>query len=76
MLVSRLLEARPPINHLQPVGTLKRQHPARIFRGKDADLIQAPKLVLGKGELNRREIVEKLVEPFRANDDRGHYRLC
>src|ERR1700674_1191039 len=44
--------------------------------GKSADLIQLPELVLGECEFDRREIVLKLVEAFRANDDRGHHRLC
>src|SRR6202521_446989 len=43
--------------------------------GKSADLIQLPKLVLGECEFDRREIVLKLVEAFRANNYRGYYRL-
>src|SRR5258706_13009260 len=35
-----------------------------------------PKLVWGEFESARREIVLKLVEAFRANDDRGYHRLC
>src|SRR6202521_4269589 len=44
--------------------------------GKSADLIQLLKLVLGECEFDRREIVLKLVEAFRANDDRGYYKPC
>jgi hypothetical protein len=54
---------------IQPVGALERQHPPWILGGKGADLIQLPKLVLGECEFDRREIVLKLVEAFRANDD-------
>src|ERR1700677_2811048 len=60
----------------QTVGSLKRQYPPGIFRGKSADLIQLPKLVLGECDFNRCEIVLKLVEAFRANNDRGYHRLC
>ena len=61
---------------IQPIGALKRKHPPWILRGKSADLIQLPKLVLGECEFDRREIVLKLVEAFRANDDRGYHGLC
>ena len=60
----------------QTVSSLERQYPPWIFRGKSADLIQLPKLVLGECEFNRCEIVLKLVETFRANNDRGYHRLC
>src|SRR6266478_7789318 len=60
----------------QTVSSLKRQHPPRILGGKSADLIQLPKLVLGECKFDRREIVLKLVEAFRANDDRSYHRLC
>src|ERR1700730_14568417 len=60
----------------QAVGALERQGPPWILRGESADLIQLPKLVLGEREFDRREIVLKLVEAFRANDDRGYHRLC
>ena len=60
----------------QTVGALERQHPPWILRGECADLIQLPKLVLGEREFDRREIVLKLVEAFRANDDRRYHRLC
>src|SRR6202035_3103990 len=76
MRLFRLAETPPAINWLQTVGSLEWQHPPWIFRGKSADLIQLPKLVLGECELDRREIVLKLVEAFRANDDRGYHRLC
>src|SRR3982074_3729467 len=76
MRLSRLAETFPAINWLQTVGSLERQHPPWILRGKSADLIQLPKLVLGECEFDRREIVLKLVEAFRANDDRGDHRLC
>jgi hypothetical protein len=46
----------------QTVGSLERQHPPWILTGKSADTIQLPKLVLGECELDRREIVLKLVE--------------
>jgi hypothetical protein len=58
----------------QTVSSLERQYPPWIFRGKSADLIQLPKLVLGECEFNRCEIVLKLVETFRANNDRGYHR--
>src|SRR6202795_2982515 len=76
MRLFRLVETLPAINWLQTVGSLEWQHPPWIFRGKHADLIQLPKLVLGEYEFSRREIVLKLVEAFRANDDRGYHRLC
>src|SRR5712671_3800842 len=60
----------------QTIGALERQHPPGIIKGKSADLIQLPKLSLGECELDRREIVLKLVEAFRANDDRRYHRLC
>src|SRR6266403_1438887 len=75
MRLFRLAETLPAINWLQAVGSLEWQHPPWIFRGKHADLIQLPKLVLGEYEFSRREIILKLVEAFRANDDRGYYRL-
>ena len=59
----------------QTVGSLERQHPPRILRGKHADLTQLSKLVLGECEFSCREIILKLVEAFRANDDRGYCRL-
>src|SRR5216684_4426493 len=76
MRPARLAETLAAINWLQTVGSLERQRPPWILRGKSADLIQLPKLVLGECEFDRREIVVKLVEAFRANDDRGHHRLC
>src|ERR1700682_4845754 len=75
MRLFRLAETPPAINWLQTVGSLEWQHPPWIFRGKHADLIQLPKLVLGEYEFSRGEIILKLVEAFRANDDRGYYRL-
>src|SRR6202035_5415841 len=75
MRLFRLAEMLPAINRLQTVGSLEWQHPPWIFRGKHADLIQLPKFVLGEYEFSRREIILKLVEAFRANDDRGYYRL-
>src|ERR1700676_4969950 len=75
MRLFRLAETPPAINWLQTVGSLEWQHPPWIFRGKHADLIQLPKLVLAEYEFSRREIILNLVEAFRANDDRGHYRL-
>ena len=75
MRLARLAETLPAINWLQTVGSLERQHPPWILRGKSADLIQLPKLVLSECEFDRREIVLKLVEAFRANDDRGYHRL-
>src|SRR5258705_8619795 len=76
MRPARLAETLAAINWLQTVGSLERQRPPWILRGKSADLIQLPKLVLGECEFDRREIVLKLVEAFRANDDRGYHRLC
>ena len=58
------------------LGSLERQHPPWILRGKSADLIQPPKFVLGECEFDRREIVLKLVEALRANDDRSYHGLC
>src|ERR1700687_2437288 len=76
MRLYRLAETLPAIKWLQTVGSLEWQHPPWIFRGKHADLVQLPKFVLGEHEFSRREIILKLVEAFRANDDRGYYRLC
>src|SRR3979490_1300474 len=75
MRLACLAETVPAINWLQTVGSLERQHPPWILRGKSADLVQLPKVVLREFEFDRREIVLKLVEAFRANDDRGYYRL-
>src|SRR6202166_4686656 len=75
MQLFRVAETLPAINWLQAVGALEWQHPPWILRGKHADLIQLPKLVLGECEFSRREIILKLVEAFRANDDRGYCRL-
>src|SRR5882757_3108336 len=74
--LARLAETLPAINQPQTVGSLERQHPPWILGGKSADLIQLPKLVLGECEFDCREIVLKLVEAFRANDNRGYHRLC
>src|SRR6266850_5547363 len=60
----------------QTVGSLERQHPPWILSDKSADLIQLPKLILGEFEFDRFEIVLKLVEALRANDDRGYDMLC
>jgi len=76
MRITRLAETLPPINWLQTVSPLERQHPPWILRGKSADFIQLPDLALGEREFDRREIVLKLLEAFRANDDRGDHRLC
>src|SRR3984885_6174582 len=76
MRLPRLAETLPAINQLQAVGSLEGQYPSWIFRGKDADLIQLPELVLGECEFDRREIVLKLVEAFRSNDDGGYHRPC
>src|SRR5580693_1510621 len=76
MRLSLLAKTLPAIDWLQTVGCLERQNPPRILRGKSADLIQLLKLVLGQCEFDRREIVLKLVEAFRTNDDRRYHRLC
>jgi hypothetical protein len=76
MRLARLAQTLSAITWPQTVGSLERQHPPWILRGKSADLIQLPKLVLGECEFDRREIVLKLVEAFRANDGRGYHRLC
>src|SRR3984893_16408618 len=76
MRLSRLAETLPAVDWPQTVGPLKRQHPPWILRGKSTDLIQLPKLVLAECEFDCREIVLKLVEAFRANDDRGYHRFC
>src|SRR5712672_1220864 len=76
MRPARLAETLAAINWLQTVGSLERQRPPWILRGKSAYLIQLPKLVPGECEFDRCEIVLKLVEAFRANDDRGYNRLC
>src|ERR1700738_3735764 len=76
MQVSRRAKTLPAINWFQTVGSLERQHPPWILRGKSADLIQLPKLVRGECEFDRREIVLKLVEAFCANYDRGYHGLC
>src|SRR6202790_2583119 len=76
MRCARLAQTLPAISWPQTVGCLERQHPPWILRRKSADFIQLPKLVLGESEFDRREIVLKLVEAFRANDDRGYNRLC
>src|SRR6202045_1308015 len=75
MRLFRLAETPPAINWLQAVGALEWPHPPWILRGKHADLVQLPKLVLGEVGFSRREIILKLVEAFRANDDRGYCRL-
>ena len=64
MRLARLAKTLPAINGFQTVGSLERQHPPWILRGKGADLIQLPELVLGECEFDRREIVLKLVEAF------------
>ena len=76
MRLARVAETLRAINYLQTVAPLERQHPSWILRGQSADLIQLPKLVLGECKFDRREIVLKLVEAFRTNDDRGYHRLC
>src|SRR5712672_2681162 len=76
MRPARLAETLAAINWLQTVGSLERQRPPWILRGKSADLIQLPELVPGECKFDRREIVLKLVEAFRANDDRGYHGLC
>ena len=75
MRLSRLAKTLPAINWLQTVGSLEWQHPPWILMGKPTDLIQLPNLVLRECEFDRREIILKLVEAFRANDDRGYHRL-
>src|SRR4029077_168861 len=76
MPVARLAKSLPTINGLQTIGSLRQQHPPWILGGKSADLIQLPKLVLGECDFDRSKIVLKLVEAFRASDDRGYHRLC
>jgi hypothetical protein len=71
-----LAQLLPTISGSHAIGTLERQHPPWIFRGKSADLTQLPELVLCECEFDRREIVLKLLETFRTNDDRGYHRLC
>jgi hypothetical protein len=73
---AHLAQTLQAINRRQTVGSLERQHPPWILRAKSADLIQLPKLVLGESKFVSREIVLKLLEAFRANDDRGHHWLC
>src|SRR5258705_2272808 len=76
MRLARLVETLPAINWLKTVGSLERQHPPWILKGKSADLIQLPKLVLSECEFDCREIVPKLAKSFRAYDARGYHRLC
>src|ERR1700732_1851413 len=76
MRVAHLTQSLPAIGWPQAVGSLERQHPPWILKGKSADLLQLPNLVLCECEFDRREIVLKLLETFRADDDRGYHRLC
>src|ERR1700722_12739462 len=76
MRVAHLTQSLPAIGWPQAVGSLEREHPPWILKGKGADLIQLPELVLCECEFDRREIVLKLVGAFRTNDDRGYRRLC
>src|SRR6267378_222514 len=76
MRPARLAETLAAISWPQTVGSLERQRPPWILGRKSADLIQLPKLVLGECEFDRREIVLKVVEAFRGNDDRSYHRLC
>src|ERR1700733_4917027 len=76
MRCARLAQSLPTVSGPHAVGSLERQHPPWIFRGKSADLIQLPELVVCECEVHRREIVFKLVGAFRTNDDRGYRRLC
>jgi hypothetical protein len=76
MRVAHPTQSLPAIGWPQAVGSLEREHPPWILRGKSADLIQLPELVLCECEFHRREIVLKLVKAFRTNDDRGYHRLC
>src|SRR6185295_12686591 len=76
MPVTRLAKSLPTINGLQTIGSLGTQHPPWILAGKSADLFQLPKLVGGERDFDRSKIVLKLVETFRADDDRGDHRLC
>src|SRR5882757_6754814 len=76
MRLARLAETLPAIGWPHAVGSLERQHPPWILRGKSADLIQLPKLVACECEFDRREIVLKLLDAFRAYDDRAYHRLC
>src|SRR4029077_13700705 len=75
MPVARLAKSLPTINWLQTIGSLGRQHPPWILGGKSADLIQLPKLVLGECDFDRSKVVLKLVEAFRADDDRSYHWL-
>jgi hypothetical protein len=54
MRIARRAKTLPAINWPETVGSLDRQHPARILRRKSADLIQLPKLVWGECEFDRR----------------------
>jgi hypothetical protein len=42
MRLARLAKTLPAINQLQTVGSLERQRPPWILRGKSADVIQLP----------------------------------
>src|ERR1700722_4154543 len=46
MRCAHLAQSLPTISGPRAVGSLERQHPSWILRGKSADLIQLPKLVL------------------------------
>src|ERR1700722_2082913 len=76
MRVAHLTQSLPAISWSQAVGSLERQHPPWILKGKSADLIQLTKFVRCECEFNRRDIVLKLLKTFRTNDDRGYYWLC
>src|SRR6476660_5831919 len=75
MPVARFAKSLPTINWLQTIGSLGQQHPPWILGGKRTHLIQLPKLVGGECDFDRSKIVLKLVEAFRANDDRGDHRF-
>src|SRR5258705_13798214 len=57
MRCAHLAQSLPTISGPHAVGSLERQHPSWILKGKGADLIQLPKLVLCECEFDRREIV-------------------
>ena len=60
---------------IQPVGALGRQHPTWVLGRKRTNFVELFDFFLTQFEVDRREIVLKLIEALRSQDDGGHHWL-
>ena len=71
----RLLFSESIYGRVQTICALEWQHPAGVFGRESAYFVQLSDLVCGELEIDRSDVVLKLVQALGSNDDGGDDRF-